>query len=73
MDRGKEEFKVQRSKFEIAYFSNTIFFRADVRSTSGTLRFVDSVLRSFSLSRFNRFIETASGVFGFLASADTTT
>ncbi len=69
--RKSSKSKGRSSKVE-AYFSEHDLLRAVVRRTSGTLRFVDSVLRSFSLSAISRFIETASGVFGFLASADTT-
>jgi hypothetical protein len=73
MDAQEEKFKVERAKFKVAsYFPMTIFCRAVVRRTSGTLRFVDSVRKSFSLSRDSRFIDTASGVFGFLAKAETT-
>ena len=35
------------------------------RSASGTLRSVDSMRRSFSLSRAIRFIDSATGVLGF--------
>ena len=50
----------------------TSFLRAVTRSTSGTLRSVESVRRSFSLKRDSRFMEIATGVFGLRASAAAT-
>lgn len=50
----------------------TSFLRAVMRSTSGTLRSVERLRRSFSVNRDSRFIEMATGVFGFLVSAATT-
>lgn len=50
----------------------TSFLRAETRSTSGTLRSVESMRRSFSVNRASRFIERATGVFGFLVNAATT-
>ena len=53
-------------------FPSTNFLRAVTRSTSGTLRSVESVRRSFSVKRDSRFIEIATGVFGLRVSAATT-
>jgi hypothetical protein len=51
------------------YLSTTTRFRALTRSTSGTLRLVERFRRSLSLRRARKFIDTATGVFGFLTSA----
>src|SRR5688572_3492162 len=55
----------------LVYLSMTIFLRAVIRRTSGTFRSVVSMRRSFSFSRESRFIDTATGVFGFFDSATT--
>src|SRR5690348_12853971 len=56
----------------IRHFSMTIFFRAVIRTTSATLRSVESVRKSRSLRRASRFIATGTGVFGFLVNASAT-
>jgi len=55
-----------------AYRSATSLRFADCRRTSGTLRSVEIILKSLSVSRASRFIESATGVFGFLASPEAT-
>ena len=54
------------------FFSMTIFLRAVMRRTSGTLRSCDSIRMSFSFNRDSRFIDTASGVLAFFTSPNTT-
>src|SRR3989442_15891767 len=54
------------------HLSITIFFLAVTRRISGTLRSVESIRRSLSLRRGRRFIERATGVFGFFVSASIT-
>src|SRR5262245_44371197 len=60
------------SNFNRSYFSMTTRLRALTRSTSGTLRLVERFRRSLSLKRARKFIDNATGVFGFLTSAWTT-
>ena len=50
----------------------TTFFRAAIRSGSGTFRSIDTARRSRSFRRWSRVSDIASGVFGFLVSPSMT-
>ena len=56
---------------DVSHWPSGIFRRAYMRSASGTLRSVDSSLRSFSPSRAIRLIDNATGVLGFFTSPRT--
>lgn len=61
--------RVGTSKQAQGYFAKTTFRRAVVRTTSATLRSVDSIFKSFSVNRGRSLMDSATGVLGFLISA----